>query len=215
MLEWIALPQIVLVPLVAWLLRYVDARLLIAVGWAFIAVGSWMNTGLTHDWAYDDFLPSQLLEAAGLALCVTSTIFFTISNVTPAQAATVAAMIQVSRLLGAEVGGAFMQTFVRIREQVHSNLTGLNLSIGDGVTERVATQLSQMFSARLGGAGDATGQGLVTLGNMVRREAFVMAYIDGFWVVAWVLAASLVLLLFLRSPPPNPLTPPRVPPRGD
>jgi len=49
-LNWIALPQIVLVPLIAWWLRYVDARLTFA-GLALIAVGSWMCTGLTHDWA--------------------------------------------------------------------------------------------------------------------------------------------------------------------
>jgi hypothetical protein len=39
-------------------------------------------------------------------------------------------------------------------------------------------------------------------------------YIDAFWLVAWVLTAALVLLLFLKPPPPNPLTPPRIkPPR--
>ncbi len=211
-LDWIALPQLVLVPLVAWLLRYIDARLLMATGWAFIAIGSWMNTGLTHDWVGENFKLSQLFEATGQALSITSTIFFVIANITPAQAATVAAMIQVSRLLGAEVAVAFMQTFVRVREQIHSNLTGLNLSAGDGVAERVTNQLSQMFANRMGGADDGLGQSLLTLGQMVRREAFVLAYIDGFWVVAWVLAASIVLLLFLTAPPPNPLTPPRVPP---
>jgi DHA2 family multidrug resistance protein len=42
-LYWIALPQFVLVPLVALLLRWIDAR------FAMISVGSWLNTGLTHD----------------------------------------------------------------------------------------------------------------------------------------------------------------------
>jgi len=48
----------------------------------------------------------------------------------------------------------------------------------------------------------------------VRREAYVLAYIDAFWLIAWVLTAALVLLLFLKPPPPNPVTPPRAkPPR--
>ncbi|MBV8186633.1 MAG: MFS transporter, partial [Alphaproteobacteria bacterium] len=50
-LNWIALPQVVLVPSIAWVLRYVDARLMFASGLAVIAVGCWMDTELTHDWA--------------------------------------------------------------------------------------------------------------------------------------------------------------------
>ncbi len=40
--------------------------------------------------------------------------------------------------------------------------------------------------------------------------SYVLAYIDAFWIIAWVLAASLLLVLLLRRPPPNPLTPPRL-----
>jgi hypothetical protein len=52
-------------------------------------------------------------------------------------------------------------------------------------------------------------QGLAGIGNLIRREAYVFAYIDGFWIIAWVMAAGIVLLLLLHPPPPNPLTPPR------
>src|SRR5262249_45330676 len=144
--NWIALPQILLVPLIAWLLRYIDARLTLALGLALIAIGSWMDTGLTHDWVNDDFLPSQLVEAVGLALGITSLIFFAIATLTPAQAATAAGVIQASRLLGNEIGLAFIQTFVRVREQIDSNLAGLSLMPGGTTTEGALTQLSQLFA---------------------------------------------------------------------
>ncbi len=38
----------------------------------------------------------------------------------------------------------------------------------------------------------------------------MLAYIDGFWIIAWVLAAGLLLVLLLRPPPPNPMTVPRI-----
>jgi DHA2 family multidrug resistance protein len=44
----------------------------------------------------------------------------------------------------------------------------------------------------------------------VQREAYVLAYIDAFWLVAWVSLSGLLLILLLRRPPPNPLTPPRI-----
>jgi len=209
-LNWIALPQIVLVPLIAWLLRYVDARFMLALGFALIAHGSWINTGLTHDWVDDDFMRSQLVEAVGLALGITSLIFFAIGNITPAQAVTSAGLIQASRLLGNEMGSAFIQTYVRIREQIDSNLAGLNVMQGANSAEGAVTQLSQLFADRAIGTGDPTAQGLLQLGNLVRREAYVLAYIDGFWIVAWVLTVSLLLLLFLTPPPPNRLTRPYI-----
>jgi DHA2 family multidrug resistance protein len=207
-LNWIALPQFVLVPVAAWLLRRIDARLILAAGFALIALGSWMDTGLTHDWANDDFLPSQLVEAIGLALGITALIFYAIANITPLQATTAAGLIQASRLLGGEIGSAFIQTFVRTREQIASNLIGQNVALGDPETAQASAALAQLFTDRASAVGDPTGQSLLALGALVRREAYVIAYIDAFWIVAWVLAASLVLLLFLRAPPPNHLTRP-------
>ena len=66
-----------------------------------------------------------------------------------------------------------------------------------------------LFAARPVGAGAPTLQGLAGISNLIRREAYVLAYIDGFWIIAWVLTGGIVLLLLLRPPPPNPLTPPR------
>jgi MFS transporter, DHA2 family, multidrug resistance protein len=209
-LNWIALPQILLVPFIAWVLRYLDARLLLAVGLATIAVGSWMDTGLTHDWAGDDFLPSQLVEAVGLALAITSVVIFSVANITPARAITIAGLIQIGRLLGSEIGSAFIQSFVRIQEQVTSNLTGLHLQTGADLAEQRTAQLSQLFGDRASSVGHSTGAAILTLDSLVRREAYVLAYIDAFWIVAWVLTAGLVLLLFLKPPPPNHLTPPRL-----
>ena len=141
-LNWIALPQIVLVPLVSLLLRHIDARLMLVFGFATIALGSWMDTGLTHDWAGGDFLPSQCVEAVGLAFAITALITYTISHIAPAQAAAIAATIQIARLFGSEVGSAVIQTFVRVREQTYSNLIGLHLIGGSTAAEGVATQLA-------------------------------------------------------------------------
>jgi MFS transporter, DHA2 family, multidrug resistance protein len=209
-LNWIALPQIVLVPLVALLLKRVDARLVLVFGFATIALGSWMDTGLTHDWAGGDFLPSQCVEAVGLAFAITALVTFAVANITPAQAAAIAATIQIARLLGAEIGSAVIQTFVRTREQTYSNLTGLHVLRGAPATEGIAAQLAGPFGARPTGLGEPAAQGLGVLAGLVQREAYVLAYIDAFWLVAWVSLAGILLVLLLRQPPPNPLTPPRL-----
>ncbi len=210
-LNWIALPQFVLIPATALVLRWIDARLLIALGFAIIAVGSWMDTGLTHDWANADFLPSQIVEAVGLAVSITALVTFAVANITPPQAAAIAATIQTSRLFGAELGSAFIQTYVRVREQFHSNLIEQHVASGSDIVERIVAAVSAGFSDRPVGLGDATSQALYTIGARIQREAFVLAYIDAFWAIAWVLAGAILVLLLLDAAPPNPLTPPRIP----
>ena len=57
----------------------------------------------------------------------------------PADILTIGTLLQTSRLFGGEIGTAFMQTFVRVREQVHSNLIGLHVdSLGGQTADRLA-----------------------------------------------------------------------------
>ena len=85
-LNWIALPQFVLVPLVALLLKRIEARIVLAFGFAMLAIAGWLDTGLTHEWVDEDFRASQLIAAVGLAVAITALITFAVANITPPQA---------------------------------------------------------------------------------------------------------------------------------
>jgi len=142
-------------------------------------------------------------------LWITALITFGVANITPPQAAAIAATIQIARLLGNEIGSAVIQTFVRVREQVYSNLIGLHVVAGQPATEQTAAQLAGPFGSRATGIGDAAAQGAGVLASFVRREASVLSYIDAFWLIAWVSLLAVLLILLLRPPPPNPLIPSR------
>jgi DHA2 family multidrug resistance protein len=213
-LNYIALPQFFIVPAVALLLRWVDARLVLLVGFATISFGCWLDTNLTHDWAGPDFLPSQCVEAVGLAFSITALVTYAVAHITPPQAAAIAAMIQIARLFGAEVGTAGIQTFVRIREQTYSNLIGQHVQSGAARTLGAAAQFATPFDVRETAHSNPTVQGFRVLAGLVQREAYVLAYIDAFWLIAWASLFGVVLLLVLRAPPPNPMTPPRIRPRS-
>jgi DHA2 family multidrug resistance protein len=169
-----------------------------------VAIGSWMDTEITHDWAGGDFLPSQCVEAIGLAFAITALITYTIANISPPQAAAIAATIQIARLFGNEVGNAVIQTFVRVREQAYSNLIGLHMIRGSSATAGIAAQLAGPFGNRQTGLSDPT-----VLAALVQHEAYVLPYIDAFWLIAWVSPLSILLVPILSAPPPSPLTPPR------
>jgi DHA2 family multidrug resistance protein len=112
-------------------------------------------------------------------------------------------VLQTARLLGGEAGNAFMQTYVRVREQVDSNLLGQHvISGGPGVSERLAAY-GNAVAARSDGLAGASERAASLLVQAVRNQANVLSYRDGFTIVSIAVIAMLVLTALLR-PAPSP-----------
>jgi MFS transporter, DHA2 family, multidrug resistance protein len=202
-LLWIALPQIILVLPLAALLRRVDARWILALGTILIGVACLMATNLTSQWATDDFLPSQILQAIGQSFALTALIALVVQSIHPADALTIGSLLQISRLFGGEIGTAFMQTFVRVREQVHSNLIGLHVDgLATSTIDRITTYRGAV-GARTADIGEAADKATKLLEGAVAQQAAVLSYIDGFLAAAAGAFACLLLVALIRRPPPS------------
>jgi DHA2 family multidrug resistance protein len=199
------LPMLVLTPLSVFLVSRFDARYLLIVGLAAFGVAGFLGTRITHDWAAPDFIPMLLLQSVGQAFALFPIIVIAIANADLARAAAFAAYIQVFRLVSAEIGLALMSTWLRVREQTHSNTLGQHVAIGDADV----TALLAKLSGRLAGhdASSAPAQALSSLAALVQREANTLAYIDGFWLTVWFAIGALVLVALLGDSPNGPLTP--------
>jgi DHA2 family multidrug resistance protein len=197
-LLWIALPQLLIVLPLGWLLQRIDARLALAFGAILVGVACLMGTGLTQDWATDDFLPSQVLQAIGQSFALTSVVVLAVKSMNPADVLTIGTLFQTSRLFGGEIGTAFMQTFVRVREQIHSNLIGLHV---DSLRSETADRLAAYRNAVGAHSSDvavATQRATSLLGSTVAKQAAVLSYIDGFLAAAVGAFVCLLLTALLR-----------------
>jgi MFS transporter, DHA2 family, multidrug resistance protein len=146
-----------------------------------------------------------LLQSVGQAFTLLPIIILALSNSDPTRATAFAAYIQIMRLGGAEIGIALMGTWLRVREQVHSNYIGLHIENGGVDVVRVLKQLAEGFSGH--GTGTASARALATLSGEVAREANVLAYIDGFWLCFWFAIVALILVSLVTRAPPGPFTP--------
>jgi DHA2 family multidrug resistance protein len=216
-LIWIAAPQLILCPLAGLMLRRSDPRLVASIGLLFISVGCLMVAyNLTPVWGSEQFLPSQLLQAMAQSFALSGVVFFGILHLRPQDALTFGASLQMARLMGGEIGTAFITTLTRVRGQVASNLIGQHVQVGDGrVIQRI--QAYGSVTGRFFDPPLASARGAAVLGNVVRTAATTQAVLDAF-VVVGVLAVIAVLILTLHpSPPPGPasarpLFPARAPP---
>jgi DHA2 family multidrug resistance protein len=200
-----ALPMIVTVPLSIFLLRHIDPRWVLIVGLSAFATANLLGTQLTHEWALGDFIPIVILQSIGQAFTLLPIIIILLCNADFSRATAFAAYIQVARLGGAEIGVALMGTWLRVREQIHSNFIGQHLASGSADVTRILKQLSNGFAAH--GAASAPARALGSLSALVQRESNVLAYIDGFWLTFWIAILALVCVIPITRAPPGPFTP--------
>ena len=201
-LIWIALPQVVLAPLVALSLRVVDARIVMAVGFTAIGAACLMvANGLTRDWVSADFVPSQLLQALGQSCALTAFVWFATRHLVIAQALTFGAFIQTFRLFGGEMGAAVMSWAIRTGEQTHSNLLGLHVDAGGALAQARLAATADGLQARALGPADAQAKAASLLGRAVQGQAYVLAFIDALTLVALAAAAALVIVAWLKPAP--------------
>ena len=198
-LLWIALPQLLIVLPLGFLLTRSDARIILAVGASLIAAACLLATHLTQDWATRDFLPSQILQAIGQSFALTSVVVMTVRSMNPADVLAIGALFQTFRLFGGEMGTAFMQTFVRVREQIHSNLIGIHVdSLAPQTADRLALYRN-VVAAHASDAALAAGRATGLLASAVAKQAAVLSYIDGFLAAATGALLCLFLTTFLRK----------------
>jgi DHA2 family multidrug resistance protein len=205
LLTYGALPMFVLVPVSIFLLRHFDPRTVLVVGLSAFAAANLLGTQLSHDWAREDFVSIVVLLSIGQAFTLLPIIILAVSNSDPARATSFAAYIQIMRLGGAEIGVALMGTWLRVREQIHSNYLGQHLENGSVDVTRMLKKLSDFFASH--GAGAAPARAVGTLAAQVAREANTLAYIDGFWLCFWLAMVALLLTALITRAPPGPFTP--------
>ena len=214
-LLWIAAPQLIFCPLAALMLRRSDARLVSSIGFIFISVACLMVAyKLTPIWGSEQFLPSALLQALGQSFALSGVIFLGVLHLKPQDALTFGAVLQTARLLGGEIGSAFITTLARVREQIASNLIGLHVQAGDAqALQRIGTYGAA--TTRNFDPVDALHRGELVLRNAVGAAATTQAVMDGFVVIALLTAVALLMVVARSAPPPGPASPPNLFPTSE
>jgi MFS transporter, DHA2 family, multidrug resistance protein len=205
---WAGLPQCIFGLLAMYLVRYIDARLILTAGFTLMAIACLMNAQLSSAWSGANFLPSQAVMSVGLALAFNALVGAIILEVVnsgalshPIDSLTFGAFFQTMRLFGGQIGTAFMVHFLSVREQFHSNILGLGVQLGDTVTRQRLFSLSAAMDPNSTGANMAIGRASEILDLQVRQQAFTLAITDSFRLIAWSAVLSLILVACVSRVP--------------
>src|SRR6266581_648388 len=206
-LIWVALPQSVLGVAAMALMRRIDPRLILTAGFGLVGVACLLDARVTAMWAGPNFGIAQAVMAVGLALAFNSMVGSIVLELIdtgaltrPVDVLTFAGFFQTVRLFGGELGGVFMGHFIAVREEFHSNMLGLNVQLGNVLTDHRLFGLGHGFAQHSTGAA-AVERAAEVLGLQVRQQAFTLAISDSFLLVAACCVACLVVVAFMSTVP--------------
>jgi len=190
------------------LLSNLDPRLLLASGFAAMAVASLLNAEITSAWAAANFYRTEFLMGfgqcfafIGLVAAIILQGLFSGGLAKPQRILTFSAYFHTIRLFGGTLGAVLMGRFIAEREKFHSNVLGLHVQHGSWITEGNVRQMTAGLYAKSSGLVDAAGRAVDVVGGRLRLQAYTLSLIDGFYLVAWVSVIALVLVALLREPP--------------
>lgn len=196
---WVGLPQLLIFPFVPLLMKRFDLRMLVCFGTIVFATSSWMNTAMSHDYAGQQLAFANVIRALGQPLTIIPLASIATATLTPWEAPDGSAVFNIARNLGGSVGTAVLDTLITRREQFH------DFRIGESVNEfRIEVQdrvnfLTQQFQTAGYDPVDAMNKAYALLKEIVRREAYVMAFNDAFLTVSIALLSASVLVWLCRK----------------
>ena len=193
---WSGVPQLIMMPVAAALLRWFDARLLLTLGLVLFSGSSFLNALMTNLTGHDQLILAQLVRAAGMPLVIVPLTSLATGHIGPQQAGSASALYNMFRNLGGSIGIALLATQLDLREKLHSLRLGESVSLLNPATNERLEDLTRQLIARGTEALAAGQQAVGALAGVVRREAFVMAFADCFYLIGALLLA-MVLLVWL------------------
>jgi DHA2 family multidrug resistance protein len=205
-LAWTGLPQLVLIPLVPRLMKSLEARLIVGVGFGLFAVSNFMNIYMTRDYAADQLLLPNIVRAIGQALILTPLSAVATAGIEKENAGSASSLFNMMRNLGGAFGIALLQTFETKREQFHSNILVQSVSIDNPAVQARIEDLTRYFASHgISDAAAARHEAIIAVGKLVRQQAHVMGFSDTFFLLGVALTIALVSALLLK--PAGPLSP--------
>jgi DHA2 family multidrug resistance protein len=194
------LAMLVVMPLAGQVTGRFQPKYLMMIGLIGIVLSMWYSTTLTPDASFDYFAWVRVYQMVGLPFLFIPINTVAYDKLPPAQTNQASALMNVARNLGGSIGISLANVVLVQREQFHQSRLVESTAPSSPIFHSTMQQMSHYFASHGASASDATRQAMAFIGQLVRTQATILAYIDVFyvWAIATALMIPLVLVLVRR-----------------
>ena len=171
--------------------RGVDPRVLIAAGLSIAAFSLWEMAHWSLQTDYWHIATSGFVQGLGMGMVFIPLNTSAFATLTARLRTDGSSLLNLARSMGSSIGISIVTTMLARNLQVsHSDLAA-------HVTASFTQVLDVSTADRFQIAGEAL---LRMIDGEVNRQAAMIAYLDDFWMMAWVTLAAVPLVIFMRKP---------------
>jgi DHA2 family multidrug resistance protein len=197
---WLGLPQLVVIPLIPKLMRFVDSRIIIGTGILLFGGSAFLDIHLDPNFAGPQFYIPLIIRAVGQPLIMTPLSAVTTAGMAQGrESGAASSLFNMMRNIGGSIGIAGLSTLLSVRERFHSERIGESVTIYSGAVQERLQQATTYFISLGSDPYSAHAQAIGAVGGAVQRQAFLLAYGDCFLGLGCVLLASGIALFFMKK----------------
>ncbi|MBW8635607.1 DHA2 family efflux MFS transporter permease subunit [Hoeflea sp. WL0058] len=184
-------------PVAGALSARMDLRLMLLIGFVGFGSGTWIMTGMTADWDFDEILLPQILRGVSLMLCMVPINNLALGTLPPERMKNASGLFNLTRNLGGAVGLAVINTILNNRDDMHYARLAESVNWANRSALDTLESLSRTFSTQ-GLPGDDAAVSQLTA--IVQQQAWVMSFIDVFWFMTALFVGLALAAILMRKP---------------
>ena len=189
-------------PISGRLSQILDPRVMMLIGFGGFAAGTYIASGVTSDWDFNELLIPQILRGCSLMLCMVPINNLSLGTLPPDQLKNASGLYNLTRNLGGAVGLALINTLLNHRLDLHLARLHESVAWGRPVAEDQLAAMQQNFSQAIP---DGAMAALKQLAMLVRRQANVMSFADVFLALTILFATAGIFTILMRKPTAAPV----------
>jgi DHA2 family multidrug resistance protein len=182
-------------PLAGILSSKMDLRVMLLIGFVGFATSTWMLTGMTADWDFQELLVPQMLRGMSLMLCMVPINNLALGTLSADKMKGASGLYNLTRNLGGAVGLAVINTLLSDRSALHYQ----RLSDAINWTNTIALEQLNAMAANLAARGvDGETGALAQMAARLHGQAAVMSFIDIFTLITALFGGLALAVLLMR-----------------
>jgi DHA2 family multidrug resistance protein len=189
--------MLVMMPVAGQITGRFQPKYLIAVGLIGIALSMWYSTSLTPDASFDYFAWMRIYQTLGLPFLFIPINTVAYDGLPPEKTNQGSALMNVARNLGGSLGISLANVVLTNRTQFHQSRLVENTIPSSPVFQSTLSSITDFFIHNGAPPTAARGAAMGFIGQLMRTQATILAYIDVFYVCSVVAALMIPLVLIM------------------
>jgi DHA2 family multidrug resistance protein len=192
-----ALAMLVAMPIIGRLYNYVSPRILVGFGVTLLAIAYWKLGHFSLYVGFWSFLPILLMTGVGMGASMVTTSTVSLTTMPREQMTSASSLLTLTRRVSGNVAYATLATIVARRSQYHRSVLVSGLTALNPTLRSTQSGYSSFLTMRGFSQSTLPNHGLAMVNAQINRQATMMAYNDGFFLMVPMFLLSLPLLLLL------------------